>query len=143
MPASSPTASTCTKRASALRLRAKRGPGHVFLVTDAMSITGTDWEKFELTGQAVYRKDGALRLANGTLAGADLTMIDAITYVHRTIGLPLDEVLRMASLYPAEAMGIAHERGRIAPGLRADLVHLGDDLAVRGTLIGGKTAWAA
>ncbi|MEO7221752.1 MAG: N-acetylglucosamine-6-phosphate deacetylase [Devosia sp.] len=124
-------------------LRAKRSPGRIFLVTDAMSITGTDWAKFELTGQTVYRKDGALRLADGTLAGADLTMIDAVTYVHRTIGLPLEEALRMASLYPAEALGVAHERGRIAPGLRADLVHLGDDLAVRGTLIGGETAWAA
>jgi N-acetylglucosamine-6-phosphate deacetylase len=126
-----------------IALRAKRGPGRVFLVTDAMSITGTDWEKFELTGQTVYRKDGALRLANGTLAGADLTMIDAVTYVHRTIGVPLEEVLAMASLYPAEALGVAHERGRIAPGLRADLVHLGDDLAVRGTLIAGETLWAA
>ena len=124
-------------------LRAKRGPGHVFLVTDAMSITGTDWEKFELTGQTVYRKDGALRLANGTLAGADLTMIDAVTYVHRTIGLELDEALRMASLYPAQALGVEGERGRIAPGLRADLVHLDDDLSVRGTLIGGETAYAA
>lgn len=124
-------------------LRAKRGPGRVFLVTDAMSITGTDWDKFELTSRTVYRKDGALRLADGTLAGADLTMIDAVTYVHRTIGLPLEEALRMASLYPAEALGVAHERGHIAPGLRADLVHLGDDLKVRGTLIGGEAAWAA
>ncbi len=126
-----------------IALRAKRGPGRIFLVTDAMSITGTDWESFDLTGQTVYRKDGALRLANGTLAGADLTMIDAITYVHRTIGLPLEEALRMASLYPAQALGVAHERGRLAPGLRADIVHLGDDLSVRGTLIGGETAWAA
>ncbi len=124
-------------------LRAKRGPGRIFLVTDAMSITGTDWESFELTGQTVYRKDGALRLANGTLAGADLTMIDAVTYVHRTIGLPLEEALRMASLYPAEALGVDKERGRIAPGLRADLVHLSDELSVRGTLIGGETAYAA
>jgi N-acetylglucosamine-6-phosphate deacetylase len=124
-------------------LRAKRPPGRIFLVTDAMSITGTDWTEFELTGRTVYRKDGALRLADGTLAGADLTMIDAVTYVHRTIGLPLEEALRMASLYPAEALGVARERGRIAPGLRADLVHLGDDLKVRGTLIAGETAWAA
>ena len=124
-------------------LRAKQGPGRIFLVTDAMSITGTDWESFELTGQRVYRKDGALRLANGTLAGADLTMIDAVAYVHRTIGLELDEALRMASLYPAQVLGVESERGRIAPGLRADLVHLGDDLGVRGTLIGGEIAYAA
>ena len=59
-------------------LRAKRGPGHIFLVTDAMSPTGTDAASFVLTGRTVYRKDGALRLADGTLAGADLTMIDAV-----------------------------------------------------------------
>ena len=126
-----------------IALRAKRGPGRIFLVSDAMSPTGTDVQSFELTGRMVYRKNGALRLADGTLAGADLTMIDAVTYVHRTLGLPLDEALRMASLYPAEALGVAHERGRLAPGLRADLVHLSDDLAMRGTLIGGVTAWAA
>jgi N-acetylglucosamine-6-phosphate deacetylase len=124
-------------------LRAKRGPGRIFLVTDAMSPTGTDAESFELTGQTVYRKNGALRLADGTLAGADLTMIQAVGYVHRTLGLPLEETLRMASLYPAQALGVANERGAIKPGLRADLVHLSDELEVRGTLIGGETAFAA
>ena len=124
-------------------LRAKRGPGRIFLVTDAMSPTGTDAESFELTGQTVYRKNGALRLADGTLAGADLTMIQAVSYVHRTLGLPLEETLRMASLYPAQALGVAHERGAVKPGLRADLVHLSDDIQVRRTIIGGETAWAA
>jgi N-acetylglucosamine-6-phosphate deacetylase len=122
-------------------LRAKRGPGRVFLVTDAMSVMGTDAQSFELTGRTAYRKDGALRLADGTLAGADLTMIDAVTYVHRALGLPLDEALRMASLYPAEAAKLG-SLGRIAAGGAANLVHLGEDLSVRGTLIGGQVAYA-
>jgi N-acetylglucosamine-6-phosphate deacetylase len=118
-------------------LRAKRGPGQIFLVTDAMSITGTDWTEFELTGQMVYRKDGALRLADGTLAGADLTMIDAVTFMHRTIGVSLEEVLRMASLYPANAIG-AKDRGHLQRGARADFVVLGDDLGLKSTWIGGQ-----
>lgn len=126
-----------------IALRSKRGPGRIFLVTDAMSPTGTDVTSFELTGRTVYRKDGALRLADGTLAGADLTMIDAIAYVHKTLGLPLEEALRMASRYPAEAIGAQHERGTLAPRSRADLVHLSDDLAMRRTIIGGETVWAA
>jgi len=126
-----------------IALRAKRGPGRVFLVTDAMSPTGTDTASFELTGRMVYRKDGTLRLADGTLAGADLTMIDAVAYVHKTLGLPLEEALRMASRYPAEAIGIDGERGTLAPSKRADFVHLGDDLEMRRTVIGGATAWAA
>ncbi len=124
-------------------LRAKRRPARIFLVTDAMSPTGTDVESFVLTGQTVYRKNGALRLADGTLAGADLTMIQAINYVHRTIGLPLEETLRMASLYPAQALGVDKERGAFKPGLRSDLVHLSDNLEVRSTIIGGETAWSA
>ncbi len=32
-------------------------------------------------------------------------MISAVRFIHRTIGLPLDEALRMASLYPAEVDG--------------------------------------
>jgi N-acetylglucosamine-6-phosphate deacetylase len=126
-----------------IAFRAKRGPGRIFLVTDAMSPTGTDVQSFELTGRTVYRKDGALRLADGTLAGADLTMIDAVVYVHKTLGLPLEEALRMASRYPAEAIGVGKERGTFAVGSRADLVHISDELTMRRTIIGGETAWAA
>jgi N-acetylglucosamine-6-phosphate deacetylase len=124
-----------------IALRAKRGPGQVFLVTDAMSPTGTDWTEFELTGQTVYRSNGALRLADGTLAGADLTMIDAIKFVHRTIGVPLDEALRMAALYPAQALGVAATHGHLNRGARADFVVLSDDLDVRSTWIGGQKAF--
>jgi len=124
-------------------LRAKRGPAKIFLVTDAMSPTGTDWTQFELTGRTVYRKDGALRLADGTLAGADLTMIDAITFIHKTVGLPLEEALRMASLYPAQALGVSPDHGSLVKGSRADFVHLSDDLKLRKTVIGGETAWTA
>ncbi len=121
-----------------IALRAKRGPGQIFLVTDAMSPTGTDWTEFVLTGQTVYRKDGALRLADGTLAGADLTMIDAIKYVHRTVGVPFDEALRMASLYPAQALGVSSTYGHLGRGARADFVVLSDELGINSTWIGGN-----
>jgi N-acetylglucosamine-6-phosphate deacetylase len=124
----------------AAALRAKRGPGQIFLVTDAMSITGTDWTEFELTGQTVYRKDGALRLGDGTLAGADLTMIAAIRYMHETIGVSLDEALRMASLYPARAIGAESERGHLTRGARADFTVL-TDMTVRQTFIAGRQAF--
>ncbi len=124
-------------------LRAKRGPGHIFLVTDAMSLTGTDIESFVLTGRTVYRKDGALRLPDGTLAGADLTMIQAIATIHNRVGLELDETLRMASLYPAEAMGIADRYGHLKRGARADMVLLSDDLQVRTTWIAGEEVYAS
>lgn len=127
----------------AIALRAKQGPGRIFLVTDAMSTIGTDMTRFTLNGREILRAEGALRLADGTLAGADLTMIDAILYMHRTIGLPLDEALRMASLYPAQALGRGDTHGHLAAGAVADFVHLNEAHAVRSTWIGGMKVFAA
>jgi N-acetylglucosamine-6-phosphate deacetylase len=121
-----------------IALRAKKGPAKVFLVTDAMSTIGTQMTHFSLNGREIVRKDRALRLADGTLAGADLTMIDAITFMHRQIGLPLDEVLRMASLYPAQAIGREREMGQLTKGARADIVHLSETLDVLSVWIGGN-----
>jgi len=119
-------------------LRAKRGPGRIFLVTDAMSQTGTDIRTLTLNGRTITRADGALRLADGTLAGADLDMIDAVRFMHARIGLPLEEVLRMASLYPAEAMGLAQTLGSLQPGRAASFVHLSDGLDVEAVWIEGE-----
>ncbi|WP_287179454.1 amidohydrolase family protein, partial [Mesorhizobium sp.] len=92
----------------AIALRAKQGPAKIFLVTDAMATIGTDMTSFTLNGRTVYRKDGSLRLADRTLAGADLDMISAVRFVHRVVGLDLSEALRMASFYPAQAIGQSH-----------------------------------
>ncbi|MDR3471752.1 MAG: N-acetylglucosamine-6-phosphate deacetylase [Devosia sp.] len=126
-----------------IALRAKRGPGRIFLVTDAMSPTGTEMTSFTLNGRTIYRSEGALRLADGTLAGADLTMIEAIAFMHRRIGLPLQEALRMATVYPADALGLAGRHGRLGAGAAADFVHLSEALAVQATWIGGRVAFRA
>ncbi|ESW85791.1 N-acetylglucosamine-6-phosphate deacetylase [Mesorhizobium sp. LSJC285A00] len=126
----------------AIALRAKQGPGKIVLVTDAMATIGTDMTSFTLNGRIIYRKDGSLRLADGTLAGADLDMISAVRYVHRIVGLDLSEALRMASLYPAQAVGQAHRLGRFASGTAADIVALSDALDVNGVWIGGDKVFA-
>lgn len=126
-----------------IALRAKRGPGRIFLVTDAMSTIGTDMTEFTLNGRTILRRDGRLTLADGTLAGADLDMISAVRFIHRTVGVALEEALRMASLYPAKAMVIEATHGRLAPGTRADIVHLTDGLDVSSVWIGGARVIAA
>ena len=123
--------------AMAIAIRAKKGPGRIFLVTDAMSTIGGDLTTFTLNGREIRRADGRLTLADGTLAGADIDMIASVRVVHRAVGLPVEEALRMASLYPAEAMGMEDRYGCLKAGSRADMVHLSDDLEVMGTWIGG------
>ncbi len=120
-----------------IALKAKQGPARIFLVTDAMATIGTNMTEFTLNGRTIYRKEGSLRLADGTLAGADLDMISAVRFMHQVVGIDLAEALRMASLYAAEAVGQSHRLGRFAKGTAADIVALSDDLAMKGVWIGG------
>jgi N-acetylglucosamine-6-phosphate deacetylase len=123
-------------------LRAKAGPGRIFLVTDAMSTIGTDMTSFTLNGREILRKDGRLTLADGTLAGADIDMISSVRYVHRNLGLSLEEALRMASAYPAQAARIENRKGFLKPGYDADFVVLGADLSMKSTWISGECPYA-
>lgn len=124
-------------------LRAKRGDGRIFLVTDAMSQTGTDIATFPLNGRTITRADGALRLADGTLAGADLDMIDAVNFMIDTIGVDIADAFRMAALYPAQAVGKAETHGHLRPGAIGSFVHLSAERQVKSTWIDGECVWSA
>ncbi len=121
-------------------LRAKRGEGKLFFVTDAMSLVGSTEDSFTLNGRTVRRETGAfcsrLVLSDGTLAGSDVDMASAIRYGLTYLDLSLSEALRMATLYPARFLKL-DDRGRLAPGLRADLVHMSDRIKVNQTWISG------
>jgi N-acetylglucosamine-6-phosphate deacetylase len=113
-------------------LRAKRQPGRIFLVTDAMSTVGSDRQTIALNGRTVWRRNGALELEDGTLAGSDLDMMSGVRYLVKQVGVELGEALRMASTYPAEFLKRT-DLGRIVAGARADLVHVSDDLQATAT----------
>lgn len=123
--------------AMGVALRAKQGPGKIFIVTDAMSTIGTDDTGLLLNGRQIYRQGGRLTLADGTLAGADIDMLSSVLFVHRTLGVPLEEAIRMATINPAEAMGIGDRHGRLLPGYAADFILLEPSLAIRSVFIDG------
>ena len=94
--------------------------------------------RFALQGREVIARNGRLELTEGTLAGSILTMDEAVRFCVAQLGLDLAEALRMASLYPAAFLKLDGELGRLAPGFRANLVHLTDALAVTRTWIDGE-----
>ncbi|RFB79877.1 N-acetylglucosamine-6-phosphate deacetylase [Methylovirgula sp. 4M-Z18] len=126
-----------------IALRAKPGPARIFLVTDAMATIGTDMREFKLNGRVIKRHDGRLTLEDGTLAGADLDMISAVRFMRNRIGITLEEALRMASLYPAMAVGMDHRHGRLGLHTRADMVVLDDELGIGSVWIGGQPVYRA
>lgn len=125
-------------------LRAKRGPGRLFHVTDAMALVGSQETEFSLNGRAVRREPGEvcsrLVLEDGTLAGSDLDMASAVRFGVQKLDLSLEESLAMATSYPARYLGLEEHYGLIKPGARADMVWLDDSLSARATWISGRRA---
>jgi N-acetylglucosamine-6-phosphate deacetylase len=122
-----------------LALRCKRHD-RFMLVTDAMPPVGSTAPTFVLQGRTMRVVDGICRDENGTLAGTVLDMAAAVRNAVSMLGLDLMEAARMASEYPAQFLGVDHELGRIAPGYRANLVLLDDELQVRETWIDGRAS---
>ncbi len=72
-----------------------------------------------------------------TLASSIFALEHMIRVMARDTDAGLAQVIRMASLTPAERTGFAHDRGSLEPGKLADVVILSPELSVRRTFVNG------
>ncbi len=106
---------------AAIRVAKKMLQERLFLITDAVTENPH--------GQYAHRRDGdKYVVADGTLSGSALTMLQAVKNCVYQAGMPLEEALRMASLYPAQVMGLEGEFGKIAVGRKVDFLWLNPGL---------------
>ena len=108
------------------------------LVTDATAPAGANIEQFIFAGKTIYYRNGLCVDENGTLSGSSLTMIEGVRNLVEHCGIALDEALRMATLYPARAIGVASQLGVIAPGHVANLTAFTPDYKVIKTIVNGN-----
>ena len=121
-----------------LRIAHKIKGEKLVLVTDATAPAGADIEDFIFVGKKVYYREGKCVDENGTLGGSALTMIEAVQNTVEHAGIALDEALRMATLYPATAMGVEDRLGRIRKGMVANLTIFDRDFKVKATVVNGQ-----
>lgn len=122
-----------------LILRAKP-TDRLVLVSDAIGIAGTGDGRVNVGGLEVEVRDEQCRLvSDGRLAGSVIALDTAVRNLVLA-GVPLPRAVVAASRNPLDLLGV-DDRGRIAVGLRADLVELDDDLRVRRVMRGGR--WVA
>lgn len=121
-----------------LRYAHKIKQDKMILVTDASLPTGTHLTECTFGGKKIYCHDGKCLGEDGTLAGSALTMIEAVkntvTYLH----IPLDEALRMATLYPATAIDVNDKFGSIEAGKIANLVIFNDQFELQKVIVNGE-----
>lgn len=106
-----------------IALAARLKPGRLFLITDAVTHDTSGPYSF-LRADHASVKTPHFTDASGVLAGSALTMDQAVANVVRHAGVSLEEALRMASLYPAQAAGIEGDLGSVEVGKRACCVEL-------------------
>ena len=114
-----------------LAIRARPVADRMFLVSDAMPTVGGS-DEFDLYGQKIRLVDGRLLNAEGSLAGAHVTMAQSVARLVQVCGVGLATALRMAVTVPATVIGrpdLAQIAGRDA----ADLLVLDARLGVAGT----------
>ncbi len=120
---------------------AKRLKGDkLVLVTDATAPAGADnaIDQFIFAGKTIYYRDGLCVDEAGTLSGSSLTMIEAVRNSVEFIGIPLDEALRMATLYPAQAIGVDTQLGSLSVGKTANLTAFDRDYNITKTIVNGN-----
>lgn len=108
------------------------------LITDAMRAAGQPDGIYDICGHDVTMKAGIVRTASGGLAGSTLALDDAVSRMIRDTGTLPETAIRMASLQPAQLLGITATHGSISPGKRAHFNDLNSDWRVTQTWIHGQ-----
>lgn len=113
-------------------------PSGVILITDAVRPAGLPPGDYMLDNRPVNNRTGAVRLADGTLAGSILTMERALQNICSATGRPLEEMWITSSLNAARSIGLSARKGSLEVGKDADLVVLDDSFQVHLTVAQGE-----
>jgi len=120
---------------------AARGPRDVALITDAVVAAGLPDGEYEFINRTVRVANGSVRLVDGTLAGSVLTLDRAIRNMVALAGTSWSDAIRMATLTPATITNVSNRKGKVAPGMDADLVVLDEQGCVQQTWVRGQQVY--
>jgi N-acetylglucosamine-6-phosphate deacetylase len=112
--------------------------GDLFFVTDAMPPVGGSKKQFSIGPLEIFCRNGRCETRGGTLGGSALDMATAIRNAIQKVGIPKDEALRMATLYPARFMKLDHQYGLIKENYLANLTVFNNELDVRRVIFRGS-----
>jgi len=124
---------------SLINLSFKQKPkGKLFFVSDSMATINHGEPSFELYDEVVSESNGRIINSEGKLAGSSITQIDAIKNAYQKCSIPLESAISMATLYPAEYIGVSDYIGQLKKGYRADLAHFDSNFHVQNVWLAGK-----
>lgn len=124
-------------------LVAKLKGDKLVLITDCTRAGGLSEGEYKLGGQTFFVKGIECRLADGTIAGSVLKLNHAVRNFMKYTELPVWKIVRMASLTPAERIGVADRKGSLLPGRDADIILADDEFHIARVMICGEDVYEA
>lgn len=105
---------------AAIRIAKKLMGERLFVITDAVTETNEGFYQHHFVDDKYE--------SAGILSGSALTMGKACQNLVNHVDVPIEEALRMCSLYPARVIGLENELGKIAKGYRAKMVVMNEKI---------------
>jgi N-acetylglucosamine-6-phosphate deacetylase len=116
-----------------------KGARRLCLVTDANRALGMPPGRYRfgpLEDGSWFESNGKVGFVPGSGLASSVVALDSmVRNMKRLTSARLEEVIRMASLTPAERAGIAGETGSLEPGKRADILLLDAGLRVKQVVV--------
>ncbi len=118
-----------------------KSPQRLCLVTDcnrALDMPPGRYRFGPKKGGSWFKSDGKVGWApSGSLASSVMGMDHMVKTMHKLAGVPLEEAVRMATLTPAQRVGIDDRVGSLTKGKDADILVLSRQLKVRSVYLKG------
>ncbi len=112
---------------AAVRIAKKMLGDRLFAITDAVTTTTEGWYQHQFEGDHYT--------SNGILSGSALTMQKAFVNLVQKAGVPIEEALRMCSLYPAHVIMQSDEMALLKKNYPAAMIVLDKDLNLVTTIL--------
>jgi len=122
---------------SVVRIAFKLFGEKLILISDSVRCAGMPEGRYDLGGQAITVKDGKATLADGTIAGSSIHLLQAVANAV-SFGIDPADAVTAATLTPAQAIGMDADIGSLAVGKRADMLLLDRQFNLVTTIINGK-----
>ena len=115
------------------------GEDRMILISDSMRATGMGDGTYTLGGLEVnVSGKHATLVSDGALAGSVTNLFDCMKTAVKKMGIPLETAVACATMNPAKSLGEYDKYGSIAPGKKADIVLMNDELEIQAVLKDGR-----
>ena len=120
-----------------------KGDEKMYLITDGLEFSASNIKENTVytqeNGMSVIYEDNVMKLSDrSALAGSASVLSDCVRNMYKTVGTPLYSAVRMASLTPAEVLGLSDKKGKIEKGYDADLVLFDDNINIKSVITNGN-----